>query len=80
MKNDLKAVRILERRWYEEAQHRKQWYVTCNERLSRRQHDQQRRREMVPCDVSVVCVVGASGGSLTRQQSAKRQYRCRKVQ
>ena len=51
VKSDLKAIGIQERGWYEEAQHRKQWNVTCNEEVSRHQHDQQRRREMAPCDV-----------------------------
>ena len=37
--SDLKAVVIQERDWYEEAQHRKQWYVTCNEGHSRHQYD-----------------------------------------
>ena len=40
--------------------------MTCNEGPSRHQHDQHRRRGMVPCDVKC-CVAGASGGSKTRQ-------------
>ena len=71
VKSDLKAVVIQERGWYEEAQHRKQWYVTCNEGLSRHQHDQQRRREMAPRDVKCsVC------GRCFKRESDKARHKC----
>ena len=64
-------VGIQERGWYEEAQYRKHWYVTCNGGLSRHQHDQQRRREMAPCDVKCsVC------GRCFRRESDKARHKC----
>ena len=71
MKSDLKVVGIQERGWYEEAQHRKQWYVTCNKGLSRQQLDQQRRREMATRDVKCsVC------GRCFRRESDKARHKC----
>ena len=72
VKSDLKDVGIQERGWYEEAQHRKQWYVTCNEGLSRHQHDQQRRRKMTPRDVKC-----SMQGRCFRKESGKAQVHCR---
>ena len=74
MKSDLKAVGIQERDWYEEAQHRKQWYVTCNEGLSKHQHVQQRRKKWAPHDVKCsVC------GWCFRRESDKARHRCTAV-
>ena len=70
VKSDLKPVGIQERGWYEEAQHRKQWYVTCNEGLSRHQPDQQRRREMAPHVKCRVC------GRCFRRESYKASHKC----
>ena len=71
VKSDLKVVGIQERCWYEEAQHRKQWYVTCNGGLSRYQHDQQRRREMASSDVKCsMC------GRYFRRESDKARHKC----
>ena len=64
-------VVIQERGWYEETQHRKHLYVTCNEGLSRHQHDQQRRREMAPRDLKCsVC------GRCFRRESDKARHKC----
>ena len=71
VKPDLKDVGIQVRGWYEEAQHRKQWYVTCNEGLSRYQYDQQRGREMVPCDVKC-----SMYGRCFRMESDKKRHKC----
>ena len=71
MRSDLKAVGIQERGWFEEAQHRKEWYVACNEGLSRQQYDQQRRREMAPYDVK--CSVY---GRCFRRETNKARYKC----
>ena len=71
VKSDLTAVGIQERGCYEEAQHRKHWYVTCNGGLPRHQHDQQRKREMVPRDVKCsVC------GRCFRRESDKARHKC----
>ena len=71
VKSDLKTVGIQERGWYEEAQHRKQWYVTCNEGLPRHHHDQQRRREMGSRDIKCsMC------GWCFSRESDKARHKC----